>query len=628
MARSRFVFIAALVGVAGFVMASALPGGEAEEPRGLLHPQQNEVRNLLDLSGVWSFQLDPAEKGEAAGWFKALPAPRPIPVPCSWNDLFDDARDYLGLAWYLREAFVPSAWRGQRVFLRVGSANYAAKVWVNGAVVAEHLGGHLPFEADISGRIVWDKPNIIAIAVENKQLPGRVPPGPASGGGVGAVVAKPAPGYPPTTYDFFPYSGLHRPVVLYAVPRDEHIDDITVVTTIEGRDGLVKLEVATAGPYTGKGRVRLNGRETGLSFLAGSAETTLRVSAARFWSPDDPHLYPLDVALTSGDRTTDAYTLSIGIRTIAVRGEQLLLNGRPVKLRGFGTHEDFPMSGRGLNLPLWARDFELLRWVGANSFRTSHYPCAEEVLQLADRLGFLVIDEIPAAGLSFEDPDRIVAERLEGASVQLRELIARDKNHPSVIMWSLADEPAAGPPMDLAPPVPRAVDAGKRFFRDLYDEAREIDGTRPVTLVGAQGGPREWLALMDVVCVSAYHGWSTQPGQLEPGRQALARELDALHEEIAKPVVLAGFGADALPGAHGTPPDMWSEEYQVELLRGVLDIAAARPFLAGLHVGAFADFKTVQGTGRAAATSFKGVFTRDRKPKMAAHFLRSRWAEK
>jgi len=621
MARSHFAFIAALVGVAGFLTAA--------EPGGLLHPQQNEVRNLLDLSGVWSFQLDPAEKGESAGWFNALPAPRPIPVPCSWNDLFDDARDYLGLAWYQREVFVPAAWRGQRVFLRVGSANYAAKVWVNGAVVAEHLGGHLPFEADISGRIVWDKPNVIAISVENKQLPERVPPGPAAGGGGAAgLAAGLAAGYPATTYEYFPYSGLHRPVVLYAVPRDEHIDDITVVTTIEGRDGLVKLKVVTAGPYTGKGRVRLNGQETSLSFLAGSAEAILRVPAARFWSPDDPHLYPLDVALTSGDRTTDAYSLPIGIRTIAVRGEQLLLNGRPVKLRGFGKHEDFPMSGRGLNLPLWVRDFELLKWVGANSFRTSHYPYAEEVMQLADRLGFLVIDEIPAAGLNFEDPDRIVAARLEQATGQLRELIARDKNHPSVIMWSLASEPTGGLPMGLAPPVPKAIDAGKRFFRDLYDEAHEIDGTRPVTLVGVQGGPREWLALMDVVCVNAYYGWYTQPGQLELGRQALARELDALHEEIAKPVILTEFGADALPGAHGMPPDMWTEEYQVEFLKGFLDIAAARPFMAGLQVWAFADFKTGQGTGRVAAASFKGVFTRDRKPKMAAHFLRSRWAEK
>lgn len=136
-------------------------------------------------------------------------------MPCSWNDLFDDARDYLRLAWYRHEVYVPSAWRTQRVFLRIGSANYAAKVWVNGTVVAQHMGGHLPFVADISDRLVWNQPNVIAIAVENKQLPERVSPGPAEGGGGVAGVLG---GYPATTYDFFPYAGLHRPVVLYSVP--------------------------------------------------------------------------------------------------------------------------------------------------------------------------------------------------------------------------------------------------------------------------------------------------------------------------------------------------------------------------------------------------------------------------
>ena len=125
---------------------------EARLARGLLYPQQNHFRNVFDTSGLWQFQLDPREEGEAQGWVNALPSPRPIAVPCSWNDLFDDARDYLGLAWYWNELWVPSAWRGQRVFLRIGSANYAAKAWVNGTVVAEHEGGHfrLPARSPVS----------------------------------------------------------------------------------------------------------------------------------------------------------------------------------------------------------------------------------------------------------------------------------------------------------------------------------------------------------------------------------------------------------------------------------------------------------------------------------------------
>jgi beta-glucuronidase len=603
---------------------SPLPQGATAPGRGgLLYPQQNQVRNRLDLSGLWQFQLDPQEEGEAQGWFTALPAPRQIAVPCSWNDLFDDARDYLGLAWYRHEVDVPSGWRGQRVFLRVGSANYAAKVWVNGAPVAQHLGGHLPFVADVTSQVVWDQPNVIAIAVENKQLLGRVPPGPgARGGGVAGVLG----GYPATTYDFFPYAGLHRQVWLYSVPAAVHIDDITVVTTIDGSDGVVNVKVATAGEYAGKGKARLHDIEADLDFRGGSAEATVRVPSARFWSPRDPHLYPLTVTLTDGPRVTDAYTLDIGIRTVAVRGDQLLLNGQPITLTGFGKHEDFPIHGRGLNLPMWIRDYELLKWVGANSYRTTHYPYAEEAMQLADRLGVLVINEIPAVGLNFEDPEEATAQRLAQCLQQLRELIARDKNHPSTIMWNVANEPMGGPVLGAGPPVPRAVEAGMGFFRQLYAEAHRLDGTRPVTLVGVQGGPLDWHDLFDVVGINRYYGWYTHSGQLDEGTQALARELDDLHRRFGKPIIMAEFGTDTLPGAHQTPPEMWTEEYQVELLRRYLEVAAQRPFMAGMHVWNFADFKTGQGTMRAAGMNFKGVFTRDRRPKMAAHFLRARWA--
>jgi beta-glucuronidase len=120
-----------------------------------------------------------------------------------------------------------------------------------------------------------------------------------------------------------------------------------------------------------------------------------------------------------------------------------------------------------------------------------------------------------------------------------------------------------------------------------------------------QGGPREWHALFDVVCINRYYGWYTYAGQLERGRQALAEELDELHAALGKPIIVAEFGVDTLPGAHATPLEMWTEEYQVNLLRGFLDVAAERPFVAGMN--------------------HKGVFTRDRRSKMAAHFLRQRW---
>jgi beta-glucuronidase len=627
--RRGFLVQAAAAGVA----APLLPGRTGAEEQaaaplpapttrsGLLHPQQNLTRNVMDLSGMWEFQLDAKEEGETGGWFKALPSPRTIAVPCSWNDLFDDAHNYLGLAWYRREVFAPAAWRGQRVFLRVGSANYAARVWVNGRLAAEHMGGHLPFVAEVTPHLLWDRANVITIAIENKQLPERVPAAPPAGGG---LLGGMGGSYPVANYDFFPYAGLHRPVYLYSVPTT-HIDDVTVVTTIEGTDGVVAVKVMTDGAYAGRGKATLAGVSADLTFRAGAAEATLRVPKARFWSPQDPHLYPLEVRLAEGPRTTDSYQVNVGIRTIRVEGDRLLLNGQPLQLTGFGKHEDFPINGRGLNVPALIRDHELLRWVGANSYRTSHYPYSEEAMALADKLGVLIINEIPAVSLNFTESDELIEKRRIQCVRQLHELVARDKNHPSVILWSVANEPMAGSPLSAGAPPTRAADAGRTFFTAMRDEARRLDPTRPVTMVGIMGGPAEWLGLFDVVCINRYYGWYAMGGRLDQAGPALEKELDALHASFGKPIVITEFGADTVAGAHSQPEEMWTEEYQVEYLRLYLDVAAKRPFVAGLHVWNFADFKTGQGIIRMGGMNLKGVFTRDRRPKMAAHFLRSRW---
>lgn len=185
-----------------------------------------------------------------------------------------------------------------------------------------------------------------------------------------------------------------------------------------------------------------------------------------------------------------------------------------------------------------------------------------------------------------------------------------------------------GPLLGTSAPVPAAVEAGNKFFREMYAETKKLDPTRPVTLVGVQGGPNEWHAHFDIVCINRYYGWYVLGGRLDEAAKELARELDELHKAFGKPIIIAEFGTDTLPDAHATPPEMWTEEYQVEFLRRYLDVAAERPFVAGMHVWNFADFKTGQGTSRAGGMNFKGAFTRDRCPKMAAHFLRTRWADK
>ena len=599
----------------------------------MLYPQQNDKRNMFDLSGFWEFKLDPEEVGETEGWMDGLESPRQIAVPASWNELYQDTRDYLDAAWYAREFYVPEGWRGQDVFLRVGSANYAARVWVNGQFVGEHLGGHLPFAFDVTEHLLWGEPNRVCIQVEGKLTPTRVPPGNASRGAMAGFMGS----LPNTSFDFFPYTGIQRPVMLYAVPKTR-IEDVTVVTEIDGRDGVVKVHAAvSAAGGSAEGAVVLAGEtgvvDAGLRFVDGVAEARLVVPGARLWSPDAPYLYKLTVALGQGDDLLDRYTLEVGIRTVAVQGSQILLNGEPIQLTGFGRHEDFPVNGRGLNVPLIVKDYGLLKWVGANSYRTSHYPYSEEQMTLADREGILVIDEIPAVGLMFEDGEENINTRLQVCRQQMQELVARDRNHPSVIMWSVANEPfppnmmrrfmGGGGHADAEDDAKLA--AGTAFFQDMFDLTRSLDPTRLVTLVGVMGCPVEWLALSDVVCVNRYWGWYTQSGQIEAGAEFLAQELDGLHEQLGQPIIVTEFGADTIAGMHSDPPEMWSEEYQVEFLRAYLDVAAERPFVAGMHVWNFADFKTGQSSRRAGGLNLKGVFTRDRRPKMAAHLLRERW---
>lgn len=584
----------------------------------MLYPQQNPSRSLFDLSGIWEFQPDEEEIGEARGFMNALPSPRPLAVPASWNEQYADLYDYFGMGWYIRRVTIPTAWKGQRVFLRVGSANYRAVVWVNGRKAGEHEGGHLPFAFEITGLVRFGSENIIAIMVENHLRPDRVP-----SGGMGEVSSGAFSAYPDTTFDFYPYTGIHRPVVLYTVPQD-FIEDITVITQREGEDALVQVSVRINGEPT-RGRVILTGGgkkvEAEVRFKEGVGMAVLRVASARLWSPADPFLYNLTVSVGK-----DVYILPVGLRTVEVRGKEFLLNGEPVWFKGFGRHEDFYASGRGLNLPLLVKDYDLMRWVGANSYRTSHYPYSEEEMMMADRQGFLIIDEIPAANLLFED-EANVAKRKAICLRMIEALIARDKNYAAVVMWSVANEPTLP---DLVArlsgkdtsPVPAYATA---FLRDLVHHVRTLDPTRPVTLTGMMGAPLEWQEFTDVICVNRYWGWYAQGGRLEQAFATFDQELDLLYETFQKPILVTEFGADAVAGLHGQPALMWSEEYQAELIRGYLEVARRKSFVVGMHVWNLADFQSTQSIRRVGGINLKGVFTRDRKPKMAAHVLRECW---
>ena len=573
--------------------------------RGLaLYPRVGPSRHVVELGGFWDFRhdLEPGSRDSAGGFQGG----RPIAVPASWNDQFHDLRDFLGPAWYQTRFDLPPGFdRDQHLYIRFGSVNYLAEVWLNGQPLGKHEGGHLPFQFEITGNTRRED-NLLVVRVDGKLAPDRVPP-------MSVNPDKSKENYPPTSFDFFPFAGIHRPVLLYSTPP-EAIADLTVRTSVSGGDGIVQIHAEVAG--SGAVRFRIEGHgervESEAPVRDGAATTELRIRNAALWAPGAPNLYQLTTELTRSGQVVDRYRMSAGVRTVAVDGDALLLNGRPIFLRGFGRHEDFPVVGRGLVPAVIIKDYAMMQWLGANSFRTSHYPYSEQMMDMADRLGFLVIDEIPAVGLFFAEEG--LERRLALCRQYVSELIARDKNHPSAILWSLANEPHT-----------KGMAAAPRFFRTLYDLAKSLDQTRPVTLVSDVGLEEASFEFLDLMCLNRYMGWYADPGRIQDGVKKLSEELDQLHARYNKPVIMSEFGADAVDGWHAQPPEMFSEEYQSEMIARYHDLFRTKPYVVGEHIWNLCDFKTSQAVRRVGAMNLKGVLTRDRRPKMAAHQLRQRW---
>ncbi|MCB8924713.1 MAG: beta-glucuronidase [Ardenticatenaceae bacterium] len=575
----------------------------------MLFPQANPYRQLVDLSGFWELRFDPDDQGEQAGWGNGFSDSQPVAVPASWNDQFAEWRDYLGPTWYQTRFDLPWGWEPpqKQLTVRFGSVNYLAKVWLNGRYLGEHEGGHLPFAFAISQHVQPEN-NLLVVRVEGILAPDRVPPGNPPRDARHMFMNQ-SQNFPPASFDFFPFCGIQRPVLLTATAATA-VTDLTVTTKLPGQVQ-VQAKLTQAVATTVRFSVGGTSVQAETPVEGDTAECSFIITDAILWSPETPHLYDLTVEVVQDGAVTDRYTLPIGIREIKVEGDALLLNGRPIYLTGFGRHIDFPVTGRGFVPAVIVKDYALMKWIGANSFRTTHYPYSEEMMRLADRLGFLVIDETPAVGLFFAKKG--LKRRLQLCRQYVEELISRDKNHPSVIMWSIANEPHSSP----ATAVP--------FLRNLYDLCKELDPMRPVTLTTYRGVDEESFAFCDVMSLNRYAGWYSESGRLDEGVASLTDEIDAMYAKFKKPLILSEFGADTVAGHHAHPPEMFSEEYQAAILEQYIDVLRRKPFVVGEHVWNMCDFKTSQGVLRVGAMNLKGVFTRDRRPKLAAHRLRALW---
>ena len=576
----------------------------------MLYPRESANREVKNLDGFWTFCPDKNDIGEKEGFCGGNFSGdvREAAVPASYNEQFDDLFNFHGKVWYGKEFFVPASFEGKAVYIRFGSVAGKAKVYLNGEFLGEHVGTALPFEFEISKYARFGQKNKIVVLADSSLDPWSLPPAAMSKteGSVGFFGS-----YPAVTYDFFPYGGIARSVYLYTCAK-EHIKDVTVKTEI-GKTATVKFEVEFSKSVRGTLTVQTDGKAVSLPANGESVCGEIKVENPRLWDIGKPELYDLELVFESQSGEKDAYTESYGIREVKVEGDKFLLNGKSVFFKGFGKHEDFAVLGKGFSHAVTVKDFELLKWIGANSFRTSHYPYDERILEYADRNGILVIDETPFVGLS----QRLYKEDiLDKAKSVINELIKRDKNHPCVVMWSLANEPYAD-----------SLEA-KHFFKEMAETAKKLDSTRPITYV-AHMEPEDnaGYEFYDVVCINKYYGWYIAPGQVEESLPHFADCIERFREAFKKPMIISEFGADAIDGMHTNPAQMFTEEYQAKTIKLQYEEMCKKDYIIGAHVWAFADFKAAQSTSRIILNR-KGVFTRDRNPKMAAHMLREMWKEK
>lgn len=590
----------------------------------MLYPVLNAKRKRYSLDGIWNFK-----QGEyVPGVGPRLSTEDLMVVPSSFNDVAVDSekRYFIGDSWYERTFAVPSFEPDEELVLRFGSVTHQAKVYVNGQLLGEHVGGFTPFEVRIPEELTNRNELLISVCANNILDHTTLPVGNYSeevlpDGSVKKKVVE--------NFDFFNYAGIQRPVQLLVLPK-ARIEDIVVTYDVHDNDATVKVAVEHTATG-GTAKVTLLD-ENGEVVAKGEAGSELEIANVRRWEVLDAYLYTAKVELYAGEELVDEYEELFGVRTIRVEKGQFLVNDKPVYFKGFGKHEDSFVNGRGFNEAVNLMDLNLMKSIGANSFRTAHYPYSEEMMRLSDRMGFLVIDEVPAVGLFANFTAALSMNRgetkpiktwefyqtMENHKLALKELVARDKNHACVVLWSVANEPDG------------AGEGADKYFEPLVKYVKELDPQkRPTTVVNIMMATPERDLIspyIDVLCLNRYFGWYVNHGDIEGARVGLRNELLKWQEKYPdKPIIMSEYGADTLPGYHSNWDVPYTEEYQERFHQMNHEVFDELKNFVGEHVWNFADFETNSYTLIRIQGNHKGLFTRDRNPKSIVKLFRNRW---
>jgi len=543
----------------------------------------------MSLDGEWGSIVDPYFNGlfsfhheeKKNGFFlnrKALPddafpteydfskAPK-LKVPADWNTQRESLLFYEGPMWYERDfSYAPTPHR--RVFLHVGAANYRSWFWVNGQKVCEHEGGYTSFNCEVTAA-VHAGGNFVVAAVDN---------------------TRHEDGVPTLQTDWWNYGGLHRSVSLIEVPEafidqyDVHLsrepettiaphgNDLGLVGSLhfDHIDGWVHVEGGNAGDKVQVEIPELKSTGSGVLTADGRAQIHLVASNLERWSPEKPKLYTVRVKAGA-----DAVEELMGFRTIETRGKQILLNGKPVFLRGIDIHAEAPYRLGRANT---AQDAEtLLGWakeLGCNYVRLAHYPHDETMLRAADRMGLMVWSENPVYwALQFDNP-AVLAK----AEQQLDEEIGTSRNHAAIILWSMANE------------TPNTA-ARTQFIETLAARARALDPSRLITaalLVRGEGHTKivddPLGKALDVIGVNEYVGWYEQRPE--------TADITEWRVDYEKPLIASEFGGGAKAGLHGGDDERWTEEYQANIYRHQFGMLNRIPQLRGTSPWILMDFRS------------------------------------
>ena len=556
------------------VLLSCLSAAAEPQPANLIANVPG--RTTYSLNGVWRTIVDPYETGLGIRFYENrkprdkadlveydFGASPTLNVPGDWNTQRSDLFFYEGPLWYER-GFTYHKREHTRTFLHFGAANYLARVYLNGTKLGEHEGGFTPFDFEITNA-VRDGENFVVVEVNN---------------------ARRLDAVPSVNTDWWNYGGLTRDVELVDVPetfiRDYFMQlakgstsEIAGWVQFDGKRSRneVTIEIPDANIIyktlispDGRAEIRFDVSKLGCT----DNSPAKCPKPLQLWSPETPKLYRVVIS-GEGDRVEE----EIGFRTIEVRGHEILLNGKPIFLRGISMHEEAPFrGGRAFSVE---DDQTLLGWakeLGCNFVRLAHYPHNPTVARLADKMGLLLWEEVPVYwGNDWKNP-----HTLEVAEEQMRDLIARDKNRTAVALWSIGNE---------TPIVPERLD----FLKSIAAYARQLDSTRLITAAlnqRKQAAPdvRELDdplgGYLDVLGINEYIGW--YDGRPE--------DCDHMEWKIAydKPVIISEFGAGAPFGNHGDADARWTEEYQGDLFTRQITMLRRIPSLAGMTPWVLMDF--------------------------------------